>query len=152
MQSIHKTDPDCEFCKIVANEIPATIIYETSNVVAFLPLHPATIGHTLVVPKDHSSDFFELSPGAAGILGRECTHIAKALNVALRPEGMNLISSSGSAATQTILHVHYHLVPRWSSDAMDITWPSESSSPPKSATAAAAAALKEVLAQLEWSD
>lgn len=123
--SIH----DCDFCRIVNREIPAEVVYETEHTLAFFPLEPATRGHTMVIPKRHIENFLELSPEDIPELGTSVLRVGRALRAVLKPEGMNLISSVGEVATQTIMHLHVHLVPRWGDDAVGDIWPPKTPTP-----------------------
>lgn len=114
---------DCVFCRIASGHAPARIVYGTETTLAFFPLYPATPGHTLVIPKKHVDNFLELSPDDIPDLGNSVLHVGQILRSALQPEGMNVISSAGQAATQTIMHLHIHLVPRWCGDEMGDIWP-----------------------------
>jgi histidine triad (HIT) family protein len=114
----------CDFCEIVNGTVPAVVVGETSGALAVLPLHPATKGHTLVIPKIHLNDFLEVDDATAGELARTVTSAGRALSKALRPDGMNVITSAGAAATQTVPHLHIHVVPRWHDDAIGPIWPS----------------------------
>ena len=89
----------------------------------FLPDRPATRGHVLVVPDDHVTDIWSLPQGAARNLASEVLRVAGAARDALRPDGLNVIQSNGLAATQTVDHLHVHVVPRWSTDDMGEIWP-----------------------------
>ena len=91
---------------------------------AFLPLDPATNGHTLVVPRLHVRDFWEVGPALAAEMAAACLQVGKALRELLSPEGMNLITSAGDVAEQTVFHLHMHVVPRWPGDAIGALWPS----------------------------
>jgi histidine triad (HIT) family protein len=114
---------DCEFCRIVRGGLPARIVYESESTLAFFPLHPAVIGHTLIIPKSHVVDFLALDDGIASDLAVSTVHVGRALRRALKPEGMNAITSAGKAATQTIFHLHIHLVPRRFGDVIGDFWP-----------------------------
>lgn len=122
MTPVH-ADPECEFCKIVAGNDHAEVVYENSSVVAFFPLEPAGLGHTLVIPKHHVQFLWQLEDNLAAAVATGVTAVARALKEVLRPDGLNLINSSGSAATQTVFHLHMHLVPRWTGDHMGEIWP-----------------------------
>jgi histidine triad (HIT) family protein len=116
-------DPHCPFCQIINGDAEARIILETDDAIAFLPLKPASLGHTLVVPSVHVPDFLELSAPMSAPLFGTASHVGRALSRALRPDGMNLISSAGDAASQSIYHLHIHLVPRWFNDRIGRIWP-----------------------------
>jgi histidine triad (HIT) family protein len=115
---------ECEFCQIASGKLSARVIHETATTLAFFPLKPAVLGHTLVIPKSHVPDFLQLTDvGLAADLAAEIVEVGRALQRALKPEGMNAITSAGEAASQTIFHLHVHLVPRRHGDAMGNIWP-----------------------------
>ncbi|TXJ73937.1 HIT family protein [Streptomyces lavendulae] len=114
----------CPFCAIVSGEdFSARLVYRSQEVTAFFPLEPATRGHTLVVPNRHVADLADLTAAEARDLGEAILKTARAIRTALAPDGLNVIQSTGAAATQTVPHVHFHLVPRWPRDRMTLHWP-----------------------------
>ncbi|WP_456598924.1 HIT family protein [Blastococcus sp. SYSU DS0616] len=117
-------EPECAFCDIIAGDAPARIVSRGHGVTVFLPDEPATRGHVLVVPNDHAADIWALTQGTARNLASEVLRVAGAARDAMRPEGLNVIQSNGRAATQTVNHLHVHVVPRWASDAVEDFWPS----------------------------
>ncbi len=120
------TPADCPFCEIVQREDPdAREVYRDEHVVAFFPTEPAVLGHTMVVPREHVPDIWSLSEEKAAQLARATLRLAGAIREAVHPEGLNVIQSNGEAATQTVFHLHVHLVPRWVGDAMGPIWPEE---------------------------
>lgn len=119
------TDPDCPFCEIVAREEDAREVFRTDRVVAFFPPEPATLGHTLLIPRVHVQDIWGLDPRLAAELGRQTVILAGAVKRAIRPDGLNVIQSNGAAATQTVMHLHIHVVPRWELDNVGPIWPRE---------------------------
>ncbi|MGP4013999.1 HIT family protein [Streptomyces sp. 4N124] len=114
---------ECSFCLIVQGRSEAEVVFESPDSVAFLPLNPATLGHTLVVPRMHVQDLWDLESEPAKSLMESTLRVAHGLRVALKPQGLNLINSSGFAASQTIFHLHMHLVPRWDGDRVGNIWP-----------------------------
>ncbi len=124
-------DLDCPFCRIAAGQDGAAVVCEGDEWVAFLPLEPATPGHTLVVSRVHARDFWALADGAASELGLAARRVGRAVNRALQPQGMNLITSAGTAAEQTVAHVHLHILPRWETDAVGPIWPPKQATPPE---------------------
>lgn len=119
-------ESECPFCEIVKREDPdAREVYRDEHVVAFFPLEPATLGHTLVVPREHIPDIWSLDDSTAMRLAIVTKAIATAARDELSPEGLNIIQSNGKAATQTVFHVHVHVVPRWENDAVGRIWPPE---------------------------
>lgn len=120
----------CPFCAIIMGEGWAREIYRDDHAVAFFPLRPATLGHTLVVPRRHIPDIWELPEADAACLSRTVLRVATALRAAVTPDGLNIIQSNGVAATQTVPHLHVHLVPRWAADVMGPIWPANPPSHP----------------------
>ena len=120
------SEAECPFCEIVRREEPdAREIFRDDEVVAFFPLEPATLGHTLVIPREHVPDIWHVSEHVAAHLARATVRVAKVMRTALQPEGLNVIQSNGEVATQTVCHLHVHIVPRWSDDALGRIWPPE---------------------------
>lgn len=118
--------PECPFCEIVQQDDPvAREVYRDDHVVAFFPTEPAVLGHVLLVPRRHVPDIWGLKPDEAARLSRTLLRISSAVRDALAPDGLNVIQSNGEAATQTVPHLHIHLVPRWENDAMGPIWPDE---------------------------
>lgn len=118
---------NCDFCEIVAGRADVQIVAEWTSAIAFFPLEPATPGHTLVVPRRHVRDLWEADPSLGASLLRNVLELAGSIRAALEPDGMNIINSAGEAATQTVMHLHVHLVPRYWGDDMGPIWPQESS-------------------------
>jgi histidine triad (HIT) family protein len=116
------TDPDCLFCKIVAGEIPSTIVDSDERTVAFMDINPGTRGHALVVPRNHSRDLLEIDPedlAAVAVAGQRLAGRAKE---ALGADGVNLLNSCGEVAWQTVFHFHLHVIPRYADDTVRLPW------------------------------
>lgn len=119
-------DRNCPFCAIASfNTTDTREIYRDQHCVAFFPVEPATLGHTLVVPKKHVPDIWSCPPYLAAHLSKTIIYLSTAIKRTLAPEGLNIIQSNGAAATQTVFHLHVHIVPRWTNDEMGEIWPSE---------------------------
>jgi histidine triad (HIT) family protein len=117
---------DCEFCKIVRGEDNSVeMVCEEESWIAFFPLNPATPGHTLVIPRMHVADLWQVKPPQGTDLIAAVIKVGHAIETALEPDGMNLITSAGEAAQQTVFHLHMHLVPRWTHDRFGRIWPDE---------------------------
>jgi histidine triad (HIT) family protein len=114
---------DCDFCGIARGVLPALIVWESESMLAFFPAHPATRGHTLVVPREHVRDFLELPEPLSVELTAAVLHVARAVQRSVQPDGMNVVTSAGRAASQTVFHLHVHVVPRWFDDAIGGFWP-----------------------------
>lgn len=104
---------DCVFCRIVAGEAPAAKVYEDDALCAFLDVRPIARGHTLVIPKRHAAELEDLDAE----LGAQVFRIGHRLALAIRrsslaADGANLILNDGTAAFQTVPHVHLHVIPR----------------------------------------
>jgi histidine triad (HIT) family protein len=119
-QSAHES---CPFCAIAQGSDPTVeIICQGESWVAFFPPEPATRGHTLVIPRVHVPDLWAADAELAASLVDAAIRVGKAVRKAVQPQGMNLITSAGEAAEQSVFHLHLHVVPRWVDDRLDI-WP-----------------------------
>jgi histidine triad (HIT) family protein len=107
---------DCIFCKIIAKQIPAEIIYENENAIAILDLNPIHYGHTLIIPKIHCKEFTELPESCYDSVFDAAKVVAKALVQAFNLEGYNLFSNNGTIAGQSVFHFHMHVTPRYRHD------------------------------------
>jgi histidine triad (HIT) family protein len=115
-------DPDCIFCKIVAGELPAWIIDEDERTIAFMDIAPATRGHTLVIPRAHSTDLLSIDPEDLGAVALAAQRMAKRVKQRLGADGVNLMNSCGEAAWQTVFHFHMHVIPRYEDDPLKLPW------------------------------
>jgi histidine triad (HIT) family protein len=115
-------DPDCLFCKIIARELPGQIVDEDDRTVAFMDINPATRGHALVVPRRHAKDLLEIEADDLAATVVAAQRLAKRVHERLKPDGINLLNSCGSAAWQTIFHFHVHVIPRYDDDPLRLPW------------------------------
>lgn len=113
---------DCLFCKIVAKELPAHIVYEDDATLAFLDIHPVNPGHVLVVPKKHATNIFDVDPESWSRVAEAARTVAIALEDALQADGVNLMMNNREHAGQVINHPHVHLIPRYKGDGLRL-WP-----------------------------
>jgi histidine triad (HIT) family protein len=119
--------PDCSFCEIVNREDPdAREIYRDADTIAFFPTEPAVLGHTMVIPRRHVADIWEIDRELAERVTDTTLLIADAIREALNSDGLNVIQSNGHAASQSVMHLHVHVVPRWENDRIGRIWPPES--------------------------
>jgi histidine triad (HIT) family protein len=116
------TDPDCLFCKIVAGEVPSTRVHEDERTIAFMDINPATRGHLLVVPREHSTDLLEIADQDLEAVVRAGRMLAQRLSDRLDADGVNLLNSCGSVAWQTVFHFHLHVIPRYGGDPLQLPW------------------------------
>jgi histidine triad (HIT) family protein len=125
---VEKSVSDCIFCKIISGEIPCAKVYEDEHVIAFLDISQVTKGHTLVIPKVHKKDIFELTPEIASKLFEVVPKIANAINEKFSPIGLNVLNNNGEPAGQTVFHFHMHLIPRYGKgDGFGAVWKSHQS-------------------------
>lgn len=106
-------DPDCIFCKVVNGEIPSAKVFENDDVYAFLDLGQVTKGHTLVIPKVHQKNIYELTPETAQKVFAVVPKIARAIKTQFKPIGMNLLNNNEEPAMQSVFHYHVHIIPRY---------------------------------------
>lgn len=108
---------DCVFCKIVTGDAPAEFVGQWADTVAIRPLNPVTPGHTLVLPTTHVRDAGE-DPDVTATVMRRVARLSRAI----LPADFNIITSAGPSATQTVFHLHVHLVPRVPGDGLALPW------------------------------
>jgi histidine triad (HIT) family protein len=113
---------DCLFCGIVAGQVPSQIVDSDEHTVAFMDISPATPGHSLVVPRNHSSDLMEVSDEDLEHTMLATRRLARRIKEVLDPDGFNILNSCGPAAWQTIFHFHVHVIPRYDDDPLKLPW------------------------------
>jgi len=111
---------DCIFCKIVAEEIPAYKIYEDDHVLAFLDITQGTKGHTLVIPKKHIKNIYDLDEETIFNVFKVVPKISNALKSAFSPIGLNIINNNDKPL-QSVFHFHIHIIPRYENDGMELS-------------------------------
>lgn len=131
---------NCVFCRIVAREIPATVVHEDEHTLAFMDLGQVNPGHVLVAVRAHAENLYGLNEAQAGAVLRAAARVARAIREAFKPEGLSVYQANGKAAGQTVFHYHVHLVPRYEGDGMDLTWPVKN--PPREKLEEAAAKIR----------
>jgi histidine triad (HIT) family protein len=114
---------DCVFCRIVARQIPATVVHEDEHTLAFMDLGQVNPGHVLVTLKVHVENIFALAAPQASAVSIAMLRVANAIRAAFAPHGLSVYQANGKAAGQTVFHYHVHLVPRYEGDGMALTWP-----------------------------
>ena len=102
---------DCIFCKISHKEAPASVVYEDDEVIAFLDINPIERGHTLVIPKRHFVDIWDIEASVLTKMVMVTKQVARKLATTLKAEGINTFSASGKPAGQDIYHFHIHVIP-----------------------------------------
>jgi len=107
----------CEFCAIIAGDAPASLVWEDSLALAFMDIRPVNPGHVLVVPRQHAATLAQLDPEVGAHLFGVAMRLAPAVRRSgVVSEGINLFLADGRAAGQEVMHVHLHIVPRFSGD------------------------------------
>ncbi len=115
-------DPECIFCKIVAGDLPALIVDEDERTIAFMDIAPATRGHALVIPRAHSADLLSVDPEDLSAVALAAQRLSARAKERLGADGVNLLSSCGRAAWQTVFHFHVHVIPRYEGDPLRLPW------------------------------
>jgi histidine triad (HIT) family protein len=116
------SDPECIFCKIVAGEMPGTIVDSDERTVSFMDINPATRGHVLVIPRAHSADLLEIGQEDLGACAASAQRLARRLKERLGADGVNVLNACGAAAWQTVFHFHLHVIPRYEDDPLRLPW------------------------------
>ena len=111
---------DCIFCKIIAKEIPANIVYEDDVTIAFLDRTPVNPGHTLILPKKHARNVFDISATDWSAMMHTAHLLAPALQKATGAGGVNIYVNNEPAAGQIVFHSHVHLIPRHENDGLEL--------------------------------
>jgi histidine triad (HIT) family protein len=117
-----KTDTDCVFCKIVAGQMPCFKLLEDDNTLAIMDIYPANDGHCLILAKEHYPTLFDISDEAFAAVSRSVIKVARAVNLALSPVGLNLVQANGPGAQQSVRHFHVHVLPRKRGDQLKLNW------------------------------
>lgn len=107
-------DELCIFCKIVKRQVPSNVVFENDNVLAFLDIRPVNEGHTLIIPKAHYRDIFDIPGELLGEVYRVTKEVAVAVKNTVKADGFSIFQQNGRAANQDIFHLHIHVIPRFS--------------------------------------
>lgn len=116
------SETNCIFCKLALGELSSATIYEDELFRVILDISPAVKGHALLLPKRHIKNLFDLdgkeSELALDVIRKVSTAIKKTLNC----DGINVLQNNGAAAGQSVLHLHFHIIPRYDNDNLTIPW------------------------------
>ena len=115
-------DPNCIFCKIANGEIPSRTLYEDEKFRVIMDLGPATRGHSLILPKEHYANLYEIPEDLAADAAKLAKKLAIRMTEKLGADGFNIIQNNNEAAGQTVPHYHVHLIPRYQNDGQHILW------------------------------
>jgi histidine triad (HIT) family protein len=103
----------CIFCKIAQKQVPSSLVYEDEKTVAFLDIRPLNEGHTLVIPKEHYVNIFDIPKELICYIHGVTKKVAQAVEKATHADGISIIQQNGEAAGQEIFHLHVHVIPRF---------------------------------------
>lgn len=131
-------DPDCIFCKIVAVQVPAAVVYEDEDVLSFLDMGPLAEGHLLVIPRDHYDRLTDLPAEKCSKVAATFPRLGRALLAVSGAPGFNVLINQGAVAGQVVPHVHFHLIPRREADQLGYRWNAGKYTPGRAAELAAA--------------
>ncbi len=113
---------DCIFCKIIRGEIPCSKVFENEKFFAFLDIGPVNRGHTLVIPKKHYKNLFDMPEEELKGYMEAIQKVSKAVMKGVDADGVNINMSNESAAGQVVMHAHVHIIPRFKNDGLKL-WP-----------------------------
>ena len=113
---------DCIFCKLANGVFPTSTVYEDNDFKAILDISPSAKGHTLVIPKDHMADLLEADEETLGKALKVVQKVAKAVKESMGADGVNILQNNGTAAGQSVFHLHFHIIPRYDNDSLNLTW------------------------------
>jgi histidine triad (HIT) family protein len=114
---------DCVFCRIVAKQIPASVVCEDEATLAFMDLGQVNPGHVLVACKAHADNVYALDDAQAAAVFRTAARVARAIRDSFNPPGLSIYQANGKPAGQTVFHFHLHVLPRHEADGMQLVWP-----------------------------
>jgi len=107
------TNQSCEFCKLARKEDEASVVFEDERTMAFLDIRPVNDGHTLVIPKAHYENIYEIPDDELAYLYKVVKKVAGAAKKAVKAEGISITQHNGRAALQRVFHLHVHIIPRY---------------------------------------
>jgi histidine triad (HIT) family protein len=113
---------DCIFCRIIAGDIPCCKIFENEDILCFLDIGPVVAGHTLVIPKRHFRNVFDMPADIGAILGSQLPRLARAVCAAVAAPACHILLNNGIEAMQSVHHAHYHIIPRQTGDGFFVPW------------------------------
>lgn len=111
---------ECLFCKIIQGKIPAHKIYENEFVLVFLDINPVAKGHLLVISKEHHRNIYDVTAKSLQEIILICKKMSFLVKEKLGATGTNIVNASEKDAQQSVFHIHFHVVPRYVSDGLDL--------------------------------
>jgi histidine triad (HIT) family protein len=119
---------NCLFCDIVKGNIPSWVVYQSAEIICFLPSTMEAYGHTLIAPKAHYADIYSIPATLLATTVITAQKLSVHYQSRISSTGINLLHASGAAAQQSVFHFHLHLIPRFKNDELN-AWPKLSSNP-----------------------
>ena len=113
-------DDDCIFCKIVAGELPSEIVQEDEHTLGFMDINPWTRGHALVIPRNHSKNLYEAPEEDLERAASAAKRLALTMRDRLGCDGVNVLNCCEPAAWQSVFHMHFHVIPRYDDDPLQL--------------------------------
>lgn len=113
---------DCIFCKIANKLEPALVILENEHIMCLLPIKMEVNGHTIVIPKKHFKNIFDIDEIYLQEVTKWIKDISLILQTTLGADGVNILNANGECAWQSVAHLHFHIMPRFKNDNLDL-WP-----------------------------
>lgn len=111
---------DCIFCKIIRGELPSYKVYEDEKTIAFLDIRPVNAGHTLVVPKNHSQNIFDIAANDWAAVSETVRKLSIAIEKSVQADGVNIAMNNREHAGQVVHHPHVHIIPRFKGDGLKL--------------------------------
>jgi histidine triad (HIT) family protein len=115
-------EAECLFCRIASGAERSWTVYENADSIAILDRFPAVPGHTLVMPRRHAADIWDIRREDAGRLMEAVHDVAALIGERLLPDGLTLFQANRPAGWQTVMHLHFHVVPRQLGDSLTAAW------------------------------
>ena len=115
-------DQNCIFCKLANGEIPTNKIYEDDDFTVIMDASPATKGHSLILPKEHYANLYEIPDEIAAKVFPLAKKLVSHMTEVLKCDGFNVLQNNGETAGQTVFHFHMHLIPRYDGDTVKVGW------------------------------
>ena len=113
-------NPDCIFCKVIAGEIPGEIVDSDERTVTVMDINPATRGHVVVIPRDHTENLLAVSEEDLTATMNAARRMVERMRDTIAPAGFNVLNNMGRAAWQSIFHFHVHVIPRYQNDPLEL--------------------------------
>jgi histidine triad (HIT) family protein len=124
-----RPDPTCIFCKIASGQIPSFKVYEDDIVFAFVDIGPIVQGHVLVIPKAHYSTIMEIPSELLAQVSERLPKLTRAVLAATGRKACHVLINNGAEASQSVHHLHYHILPRYEGDGYHLNWPTQKLDP-----------------------